>query len=69
MHLAIKFNRQVLVRELMQHGVDYTCENKNGETPFMLAQKHFDKSLLQCFISEQEKRELAAPPVLDSVLG
>ncbi|HAT7071669.1 TPA: NAD-dependent ubiquitin ligase [Legionella pneumophila] len=57
LHLAIKFNRQDVVRELMQHGVDYTCKNKNSETPFMLAQKNFDKSLLQCFISEQEKRE------------
>lgn len=58
LHLAIKFNRQDVVRELMQHGVNYTCKNKNGETPFMLAQKNFDKSLLQCFISEQEKREV-----------
>lgn len=57
LHLAIKFNRQDAVRELMQHGVDYTCTNINGETPFMIAQKNFDKSLLHCFISEQEKRE------------
>lgn len=60
LHLAIKFNRQNIVRELMQHGADYTCKNKNGETPLMLAQKNFDKSLLTCFLDEQQKRETQA---------
>jgi ankyrin repeat protein len=57
LHLAIKFNRQNIICELMQHGADYTCKNKCGETPLMLAQKNFDKSVLTCFMAEQQKRE------------
>lgn len=57
LHLAIKFNRQNIVCELMQQGADYTCKNKSGETPLMLAQKNFDKTLLTCFMNEQQKRE------------
>lgn len=61
LHLAIKYNRQEIVRELMQHGVDYLCKNKSGETPLTLAQKNFDKNLLKCFMTEQQKREVEAP--------
>ena len=42
----------------MQHGADYHCKNRRGETPLMLAQKNFDKSLLTCFNIERDKREI-----------